>query len=188
MNRRRMMMLQQRNGFELVYDAASGLLPTECGWQITQSGSQSSLTVVNGMLNVVSNTDLHLTLDINQTFENCYIEIEYVVQAAQGVSIVMTSTEPSVAMGMSPYSENGVTVYQQWSNPLVKIPAIQIGTNYIAKLEKRGNFVSAYLNNEIIYSGEISGHYASYFRDIIGFNTGALLTPIYVKRIIYKGY
>ncbi len=185
MNRRRMMMAQQANGFELVYDAASGLLPTESGWKIVKDTGNAAVNISNGVLEIRTTSDLHLTPNTEQAFSNCSIEINFIVGALSSVTLLLTKTEPTVYMTISSWYGTGVMVWQDWDKPLAVKEAISIGVEYTAKLEKNGNFVSAYLNGELIYSGEITGHLYTNMPDILGFNVAS---PTYVKKIKYKGY
>ena len=185
---RRLMMAQQNKGFELVYDAASGLLPTECGWKKTKDESNATLKVVNGILEVIAQTPLYLSPDTEQSFTNCSLEVEYSISDMQGVTISMNKVEPSVSLSMSPFANNGIMVYQQWEKPLIRNEAIKVGVDYTAKLEKHGNLVSAFLNNELIYSGELIGHYSSTPNDFVNANPNGYNSPIYIKKMIYRGY
>ncbi|MBR4049190.1 MAG: hypothetical protein IKK09_01705 [Clostridia bacterium] len=188
MNRRRMMMLQQKKGFELVYDAASGLLPTECGWKKIRDESNAPLKVVNGILEVVAKTPLYLSPDTEQSFTNCSLEVEYSISAMQGVSLTMNKVAPSVTLSMSPYANNGIMVFQQWEKPLIRNEAIKIGVDYTAKLEKQGNLVLAFFNGELIYNGELTGHYSQYLYDFVNVDPNGYNSPIYIKKMVYRGY
>ena len=58
MNRRRMMMLQQANGYGFVYDASSGKYPDELGWKFISGDyyntSYNKRDINKGLLHIYS--------------------------------------------------------------------------------------------------------------------------------------
>lgn len=185
MNRRRMMMAQQSKGFELVYDAASGLLPTECGWKIIKQDETAKMTMINGVCAISSTNGIRFVPVENSVSSICSIEMEFCHTGInQGLSITFNDNITSLSALLGSNAINGVSLHQQWGKNFYKGDPLEQNIYYTTKLKRHGNTFYFYINNELLYSGELSGAYTTTPN---GFNVSGRVQTL-IKRIVYTAY
>ncbi len=185
MNRRRIMMLQQSKKYEIIYDAASGLLPTQCGWKIARQNSLPTMQMIDGVCALTCTDGLFLEPIDNPFASNCSIEAEFCLSHEnQGLALFLNDGVSNLNFLIGTNAVNGILIYQQWGNNLYRQDRAEWGVYYTAKMQRRGNKFYCYLNDKLIYSGEVTGNYST-LQD--GFNISGH-NQTYIKKIIYAVY
>jgi hypothetical protein len=150
------MMAQQAKGFELVYDAASGLLPTECGFyqtdgsvNITDSGLMmtGAGTTARCEIGLYSNINIeNRSVEIEITPIDSYFSFHSITAQTALNSYVTTDGYFS---SVKPYS---IHLFSEWED-FKKIVGYTPNSRLCMKTEIEGENTKFFLNDVLIYTG-----------------------------------
>lgn len=158
MNRRRMMMLQQNKGFELVYDATSGKLPqANDGWDLTLNGNTTA-TVKNGYLRIAGdgshlNPRFKLTLNKKQNLNksrSVTVKIGDVTNTTIDFSITDTK------YFLERYPRGTILIYKTWGQNYIQIQNDDsVGYQTVSIVyDAQTRVTSFYRNDKLLFASE----------------------------------
>lgn len=167
MNRRRMMMAQQNNGYELVYDVSSGTLPTDKNaWTLHKISGTYAIAIREGYLKlfIYSASDevgfIPTERPIGQT-KNSSISTTLTIGQNNSSSLTLVLTNGDKAAMCEFYYNRPATAETVWyirahnGNKLVEVAEKQVDlVKQTANLELvlKGNDYTFLINGEAIYT------------------------------------